>query len=325
MAHLPRLWRTCAALACAALFFAAPVQAGEIDKYLPDDSEVVVTFNVRQLLDSPLVKKYGLEQARETLNGAEEVSAILKELGFDPFTDLDRIIVAGPGGTEQDRGLLIVHGRYDLGKFAKKGEESAKENPDSLKIHKVKAGGERIVYEVVLPDGMSLFVALADKTTLLASPGKDYVVDGLKKTEAKAKPTLKNRDFQTLLERMDGKQSLSLAAVGSALAKGIPERKVQTELEKIDALGGGVTVGEDVKMEVVLSAKNADAAKELNDTIAKGLNQATGVLSLLAGSTKELAPLAEVVKSVKTSAKDKTVILKGEIGADLIEKAIKGK
>jgi hypothetical protein len=325
MAPLSRPWPGRAALALTLVFLAAPVRAGEIDRYLPDDSEIVVSLNFRQILDSPLVKKFGLEQAQEALRSTEEASAILKDLGFDPFTDLDRVIVAGPGGTEQDRGLIIVHGRYALDKFTRKGEEAARDYPDNLKIHKVKAGGERLVYEVALPDGMSLFVALADKTTLLASPGKDYVVDALKKSAVKGKPTLKNRDFQALLERMDDKQSLSLAAVGSALAKGIPERKVQTELEKIEALGGGITISDDVKVQVVLSAKNADAARELNDTITQGLNQALGALALIAGANKELAPLLEVVKTIKSSAKDKTVTLKGEISADLIEKALKNK
>src|SRR5262249_47295568 len=108
-----RLWG--AALAVAAL--AAPARAADLDPYLPADTEVVVTVNVRQLLGSELLKKLGLDKAKEALKDLDQVKTVLDELGFDPFKDLDRLTVAGPGGTEQDRGLIIARGRFDPDKF----------------------------------------------------------------------------------------------------------------------------------------------------------------------------------------------------------------
>ncbi|HZY89524.1 MAG TPA: hypothetical protein VFE78_32175 [Gemmataceae bacterium] len=314
-------------LAVAAGLSAAPARAGLLGPYLPDDSEVVVTVNVRQLLDSPLVKKHALEKAREALKDLDQVESILKDLGFDPFKDLERITVASPGGTEKDRGLVILHGTFDLDKFKSKGDEAARDYPDYLKIHKVPvgAGATQVVYEVTPPDAdMPLFVALPAKDTLLVSPGKDYVVDALKKAARKVKPALKNKDVQALLEKMDEKQSVAVALLGSALTKGGgAPAPVKGLLEKVEAVGGGVTVGDDVKVEVVLAAKTAEGAKELHEGLDKGLKQALALLSVLASGQKELNPALEVVKTLRVSAKGKVVTLKGRVSPDVLEDALK--
>src|SRR5689334_2673276 len=90
-----------------------PVRAAEIDKLLPADTEVVITVNVKQILGSALLKKAGLDQWKGALKELPQVGDILEELGFDPFTDLDRVTIASPGGSEQDRGLIIARGNFD--------------------------------------------------------------------------------------------------------------------------------------------------------------------------------------------------------------------
>jgi hypothetical protein len=315
----------------AALALTTPARAGELDRYLPVDSEVVVNVNVRQLLDSSLVKKHALELAREALRGVEMADEILKDLGFDPFKDLDRVLYASPTAAEKDRGLLIARGKFDRAKFKAKAEEAARTNSDVLKVRKVPdgSGGHHLIYEVQLPDSaLPFFVALADGNTLLASPGKDYVVDALKRVGVTEKPALKDRELQALLEKVDEKQTVSLAAVSAALQKGVladaPEEAAEV-LGKITAVGGGVTLAEDVKVEVVVTTKNAADAREFRDSADKGLKLA---LALLAGLSQgeanpgiELA--LEVVKGLKVSAKDRAIVIKGRVAADVIDEALK--
>src|SRR5579884_3882551 len=105
-------WMRPAAILLTILLGAVPGRASELDAYLPEDSESVLNVNVRQILDSPLIKKHVLEHAQEALRGEDQVQDILKDLGFDPFKDLDRVIIAAPGGTDKDRGLIIAHGRF---------------------------------------------------------------------------------------------------------------------------------------------------------------------------------------------------------------------
>jgi len=308
-----------AGLTCLALLLPAQwTGAAEIDPYLPEDTEVISTLNVKQLLASPLIKKVALPNLKDLVNN-DQVKPHLEELGFDPLKDLDRITTAGPGGNENDRGLIIIHGQFDLAKFKAKADKEAKDNGDVLKIHKIAdgKGGDFVLYEVASPDlPVTMWVALASEKTMLVSPGKDYVVDALKRKE---KPVLKSKDFQTLLEKMDPRQSFSIAALGNALAKGDLPDKVKDALKDME-IGGGITVNEDIALELIGNAKTPQAAKELAQNINDGLNQGLGILGLLASQQKELAPVVEIAKTVKSSARDKTVTLKAAIPAELLEK-----
>jgi len=312
--------RLLASLTCLALVSVPTARAAEIDRYLPEDTEVISTLNVKQLLSSPVVKKFGLAQLKEALDSIEEAKTVLQDLGFDLLKDLDRITTAGPGGSDTDKGLIIIHGRFDLAKFKAKADEVAKGNSDVLKIHKIKdaKGAEVLLYEVTPPEFPTpLFVAMASEKTILASPGKDYVIDALKR---KDKPVLKNKDFQALLEKMDQRQSFSIAALGSALAKADLPDQVKDSLKNLDAIGGGLTVGEDINLELVANAKTAKSAKEINQVISDGLNQGLGILSLLATMQKELAPVVDIVKTIRSNARDKTITIKASIPAEVIEK-----
>jgi hypothetical protein len=323
----PRRSTMLAAAALATVLAAAPARAGEVDKYLPEDTELLISVNVRQIVDSELFKKHALQPAQDALKGLDQVQDVLKELNFDPFKDLDRVLIAKPAGNEQDRGLAIVYGRFDVDKLRARADDLAKTQPDQLKVHKVPdgSGGKAVVYEIAVSGQPTpVFVALLDKTTVLAGPGKDYVVDAIKKQTAKEKPTLKNKEVQALLEKMNDKQAVSVAGVGSALAEGSPD-EIKAVLENLDAVGGGITVGDDIKLEAVLSAKSTDAAKQAKDDIAKGLQDAKLALGLLAAFAENpgVDLLADVVNSVKVSTKDKLVTINAAVSAEAIEEAFK--
>ncbi len=221
-----------------------------------------------------------------------------------------------------------MHGRFDLDKFKAKAEAAAKDNGDILKIHKV-LGGKHLLYEVNLPDlDAPFFVALADKNTLLVSPGKDYIVDALKKIGKKDKPVLKNKEFQALLEKVDDRQSLSVAAVKTAAVKdalGSLPGDVKDMIDKIQALAGGLTLSDGVKLEVVATTKNDTEAKDLKESAEAGL---TLVQTFLAAFKQKdpkpgLELVQEFVQSMRVSNKGESVVVKGRISSDAIEDALK--
>src|SRR5262245_14511283 len=296
-----RVWWRLGGLALAAALLGGPARAAEVDKYLPADTETLSVVNVRQILDSALVKKVGLEQVRELLKQQQEVATTLKELGLDPFKDIDKIIGAGPASGEQDKGLLIIHGRFDLDKFRARAEKAAMDNKDVFKILKVKdgQGGEHTVYQFAFPNpgtGMdqAMFAGFASKNTVLAAPSKDYLIDGLK-VKAGAKPALKSKAFQELLAKVDDQQSMYFAAVGEVLTKPpFSDLPVKDQLAKITALAGGFTITDGIKMEITVSTKEAADARMLKDKLTEGLNTGLALLALAAMNQKELAPLLDV-------------------------------
>src|SRR4051794_21830613 len=69
---------------------AAPARAADLDKYLPDGAQFIVSFNVKQLLNAPLIKS----DKKAFDEGMEHASKGLQDFGIDPKKDLDRVILA---------------------------------------------------------------------------------------------------------------------------------------------------------------------------------------------------------------------------------------
>src|SRR5262249_30808666 len=155
------------ALALAGL--APPARAGELDQYLPADSILVLKINVRQLLDSRLAKDYwapGLRRQYEKDCG--EMQAFFKDIGFDPFQDLDRLILTGPGDDAPRKGLAILGGRFDPAKIRAKAEDLIKSQADAVKVLQAPdgKGGDFRIYQAYPGSPGSMFIALPDATTL---------------------------------------------------------------------------------------------------------------------------------------------------------------
>lgn len=325
MKHFKHGWL--AALALATLIPAAPLQSATLPGYLPEDSTMLITVNVRQILNSPLVQKIGLDSLRDLLAQSEDVSRILQDLGLDPFQDVDKITVASPGGNDEDRGLIIVDGRFDPVKFEAKGTQMIKDNPELLILHKLAdgKGGWRHIYELRLPNqDVPLFLALANKSTVLASSGKDYVVDALRKEGKDVKVALDNKEFQAILEQLDDQKSLSLAFLGKSLTQSdtLPD-SVRAFFQDVEAIGGGASFGKDIEFEVVVGTKTAEDARQLNQSINDALTQGIGLLALLATQDRQLMPVLDVVKTVRCSGRGKTVTLKAQLPSDILENLFK--
>jgi len=316
-------WQRCL-LAGALLALVMPVRAAEVDKYLPADAEFVSHLNVRQLLDSAVVKKHAVEKLRDLLKGQEHASSVLEALGFDPFKDLTSITGAGSSLEPDGKAWFIAHGQFDSTKFEAKAEEEAKNHGDTLKIHKE---GDKKIYEVQMPhDDKPLFVAIVDKTTLVGSNDKDYIRDCFAKAAAKKEAGVK-KELKELIEKVDSKSSMWLVLRGNTLNSGplaaVSDDKAKKTIERIDSVTFTVTVDKGVKIALDMGSKSAEGAKELAENMKEYIDTGKGFLALAAGQEPKAAPLVDVVNSVKITTEGNSVSIKGEVGEDLIEKALK--
>lgn len=309
-----------ALLALAVVLAALPVRAAEADKALPDDTEMVVTVNVRQFLDSPLIKKAGLDKA---LAGNEESQKVLKDLGLDPLKDIDRVILAGGKGDDQT--LIVIKGNFDPEKIAAKAGELAKEHKDHVKVHK--ADGTTL-YEITgvdkavplppqaqgqVPLDKPMMIAVADKTTVVAGVSKDAVTAAIARVTGKKSGEIKNKELKALLAKQDAKQTVSIAIPGGTIGQ-----------EKIKHVTGGITVGADIKIEAHVATTDLDAAKELNDQFKEGLMTVQGLVGGFAAQQKALMPVLDILNGIKHDVKDKDVIVNTTIKGETIEALLKG-
>lgn len=299
----------------------APVRAADEEKFLPDDAQAIFTFNIRQFLESELIKKLGLDDA---LTKNQEAQKTLSELGLNPLKDLERVIVAPT--PQDDQTLLIIQGKFDATKLATKADVYAKEHKDTFKIHKSDGG---TIYElkdldnlVPLPPqaqnqvnlkGKSVFLAVADGTTLVGSGSREAVTTAMAKATGKKKTTLQSKDLGGLLSKMDGKSTMAIAVPGSMVGT-----------EKVKHVLGGITVAGDVKIDARVAASDLDAAKEVSEQIKEALQTAQGLVGAFAAQQKALMPVVEILNGIKHEVKDKEVVLTTTIKAQTLEDLFKG-
>jgi hypothetical protein len=323
-----RFWLGALALTLAASLAPASARAAETDKLLPNDTEIYLNVNIRQILDSELVKKHGLAPLKAVMQREPNVQNVLTTLGFDPLKDLTSMTAAGPGGTDPEKGLFIVHGKFDKAKFQKQAEEAAKGG--DIKIGKI---GDHTLWEVT-PPGLpqSFYVVLADQNTILIAGGKGSLSTALDKLAGKKKTAL-NKDMQALVEKAGTDRSLSFIALTRALAKSLEEVPVPVPnidqvidaLKELDSVSAGLTIADDVKFQLAIMAKKAETAKTLALQAQKGLAFGRLMVATQVKNNPGLAPVVEILKSMKVKADDKAVNIEGMVSGDVIEKAIKNR
>ena len=86
-----------ACLAASALAAPAPPVA-DLDKYLPDDAQMVAVLNVKQVTSWAPFQKQFRDQIQQLLKTGP-VPDILKDTGFDPLRDVDRVVVVAAAGS----------------------------------------------------------------------------------------------------------------------------------------------------------------------------------------------------------------------------------
>ncbi|MSR49879.1 MAG: hypothetical protein EXS07_07500 [Gemmataceae bacterium] len=284
---------------------------------LPADTQALIRLNFRAMIDSPLAKKMGIEKASEIIKSVPG-GEILTEMGFDPLKDIDSITVAAPGGGDMEKGLIIVAGKFKADKLVAKANEEAKNNKDKVKIHKA---GDKTIFEIIIPEQqVPMFMMIASNNTILASTQKEY----LEKALANSGSKLANKDFSALVEKLDPDLAISMVAVSSAFpSKSLPEQ-AKAIMDGIESIGGGIGIDKDVTLKINVFTKDEDSSKKLKETMDQGMGQALGFLGLMAAQQKELTPVLEFVKSMKTSSKAKMMSLEGKLPGKMIEDAILG-
>ena len=284
---------------------------------LPADTQALIRLNFRAMIDSPLAKKMGIEKASEIIKSVPG-GEILTEMGFDPLKDIDSITVAAPGGGDNEKSLIIVAGKFKADKLVAKANEEAKNNKDKVKIHKA---GDKTIFEIIIPEQqVPMFMMIASNNTILASTQKEY----LEKALANSGSKLANKDFSALVEKLDPDLAISMVAVSGAFpSKSLPEQ-AKAIMDGIESIGGGIGIDKDVTLKINVFTKDEDSSKKLKETMDQGMAQALGFLGLMAAQQKELTPVLEFVKSMKTSSKAKMMSLEGKLPGKMIEDAILG-
>jgi len=303
-------------------------QARAIDpKYLPGDTELVVTVNIKQMLDSPAAKQYKdiVEMARGALEGkiqANPAAKYLEKAGFDLLRDLHGVTVASNGSKEIDAIFLVIEGNFDADKVSAAAEDAAGQFPEALKISKI--GGKK-VYEITPAGEKRIYACLINDKALVVSPTEEALKDAISGSARKGM----KENFKSLLMTTSNKQSFSFTATGTALAKlienaPIPNADAATGmLQQLDGITAAVTLAKDIQFQFGVNAKDADTAKKAADGGNFGLIMIRTMAQQKAKEDEKWQPLVDIAKTLRITSDGNNVLLRGEVTLENLEKLSK--
>jgi len=324
-------------LSALVLVFAATAPAAEVDKYLLDDTDGVVGVNVKMLLDSQLFKKNYLPVVQKHLQGNADLQKNLKEVGFDPLKDVDRILLVHGDSCHRTEGsksefspFIIVRGRFDPAKFHAKAAQFVQFAPKTFKTHKLP---HATFYEIV--GEKSLFIGMPDKNTVVGSLFKEPVSLAMDKGANKKKTDLKNFGMQFLIEQVDFKNTIWVAALGRmAPAEDTPlptakGKKVEKMARKklsdsgIRELSGGIAIKDGITGAFRIKVEDPETAKTISEVLTQFLPEAAqkGFDGQLEG--KQFSPLREFLKNLVIGSEDNDLLLKGEVSGKVFVESLK--
>lgn len=300
-------------------------------KFYPDDTEVVLTVNIRQILNSELVKSQKATakkiQASVDEKIPEEAMKYLKMAGLDPVKDLISITVAAAPSKDPEKALIIVDGDFQPDKLHATLEEVAKNHADAVKISK---SGEHKIIEVTTPEGKQFHLAVASKKVLVASLSRDALKSALARGNGEQESNLK-KEIKTLIGTMHSGQSISAVATGKALAKALegaklpnnPAQGLAPALQGIESVNANITVGKDIQIQLGVSTRDAETANTLAKGVNFGLLLIKGVVAQKAMEEQKLLPVVDVVNTFRATIQGNSVTVRAEVSADNLEKLIK--
>jgi hypothetical protein len=316
---IPTRLRSVFIAALAVAFLPAAATAADPVAYLPDGTMLVVSFNVQQFLESPLIRDGGnfkpfVKDAVHALEG----------FGVDPTKDSDRVLLAVGEQLRASSMLMLFQGRFDADKVQKRLKDRAKDRKADIEV--LDEGGATVFQcrlpapppnaRVALPG--QFYMTVMDSSTIALGIDRAAVTEVLAKKAGRRKTEIKPRIVE-LVGRIDPKETLSFVFVPPAdFLTGGPMNGLTT-------MTGGLTVTDGVKTDIRLDAKDAESAKLLADNVRDGLGKVREILPGLATlqlglDRKDQDVIREMLESFKVTARPDGVTIAGAISKDQIDK-----
>jgi hypothetical protein len=339
-------WSVSAALTIAVLALPAPAapviksggQTLKIDKYLLDDVDGVLVVDVKQIMASPVYKKSFQKQLSDLI-ARPEVQVFLKDAGFDPLKEVERVIICNSRschraeiGTPGDDGpFLLFQGKVDAAKVKAKMASLAKEHPDWIAGSDA-PGGEK-VYRIGPRHGP--YVAQLDANTVVMAGMKTHVLAALDKAAGKKTTKLVHKDISNYLNKFKP----DVAIQGFALEpmvfttsyetadNGMGQRVIKAKIVTLGEKGFKdavlrINIKDDARGSVVWTVKDKDKVKPLTEMFTQGLEQARGFIRAEAGRRPQLEALSRFFDGVTIKSSGQSITMEGKADADVVQALI---
>lgn len=247
-------------------------------KYLPDKTMLVVSINLKQILQSQFARA-GDGPLRPIV---AEAGKMLERIGLDAAKDIDRIWIAIGDQMNAKTSLVFVDGRFDAAKIhAGLKDLAAKRN---IEFRVFEEGGVTIFQGstarpansrqmVGLPE--KFYFAALDASTIAIAADPSSMSDAIAIKAGSRRSTVRPKIVE-LVGKMGQSDSASLVfAPPDGMLTSASTVGLQTVI-------GSIVVTEGIVTDIHVGAKDADVAKRLLDEISEGLQRLKDILPGLA-------------------------------------------
>jgi len=288
------------------------------------DAELVVTINVRQLLQTPVVKKHALDSIQALLKRNDELRQLLTAAGIDPLKDIDTLtLTTTPVPTAQGRLadlarvlVVVARGRFDSDKAASAATEYAKNHPSRLK----KLTEDDVPMWEVTTDDKPCYAAFAGKNTVVMTTSKSDTVAAVRRAGQRTQSV--NKNLRAALDKLKGDEPVWMAMVVSdqtrRLLKGDDNSK--DFADALQSITGALELTDDAQFTLVVHTSDAKAATQIKGKI----DELMPLLAFMAaGKDASGRIVKELINNLKLSAEKNDVSIHLKITDAQIEKARK--
>jgi hypothetical protein len=329
-----RFWM--AAVCALGVLVSATAAQAQATKLLPNDSELIVTINLQQILKSDVAKVKVLgttlsEAAKAKIGEILEEKGLekwLKKADFDLFRDLSSMTIAIPSGRPPEEGFIVLEGKFDADKIEGAALEASKEAGGGLKL--VQIAGVK-AFEVSPKDEKTMYVGILNKKTMIACASKKDFEEAVARLDGRKSPNLKSEVVKELLGTVSNKQTISIVATSEVLGKlsennpnaGNPQAKVALDgLKKIDGFSVAITIQKDIDFQVGVNAKDDKTAKEFANISNVGLGIAKAKLTEQAKDNAQLTPVLDVINTIRATTQGSNLLIRGQVSFETLEKLL---
>jgi hypothetical protein len=274
------------------------------DRLTPADAEAVVTVNVRQLLQAPVVRKHALDPLKLLLERHDELQQLFAAAGLDPLRDVDTISLSTSGNpTASGKLLAVVRGRFDPAKVRAAAGEYARKHPGRLKSLKA---GELPLWEIT-SDNKSYYAAFAGDNSLVVSNTKEDTAAAVGRASQPPQPL--NKEMQAALEQLKDGEPVWLALVATDSIKQLlrSDELAKNFADALRSVTGTLELTDAAQLTLVVHSSTATAAGQIKQ-------QLDNLLKLLAfvggGEDARSQIVKEVIDNVKLGTDKNDVSLR---------------
>lgn len=296
--------------------------AADVTAYLPAESDVVVTIQVRQVAESELGKKVGADLLKELLGAVKQAAAAVEASGLDLLKDFEVITVGiDIDHLDPPKPFALFEGKFDAKKVEASMSKFAKDHAERLSAITV---GGRAAYK--LPGGKpteTMYAAILDDTKLIVAGSEEDLTGAFKAAAGDRKPVI-SKDLAGLLATAKSTAPIFARAwvKGKLTELKVPNEKLQAQVQKVDWATAAVTVNKDVAITLTVNAQDEAGAKLLSDLLGATVGLIRLQLAAASEDQPELAPIRDLLKATRVAPVGKTVVATGSVKGEAIEKAL---